>query len=294
MPLPTVSIPRRAGRWLGWTATALALAVAPLAIPTAHAAPDEEAPADPDSPKGQADALSDDAVQKFYNKEYEAAIDLFLQAYELDQQPNYLFNIGRVYEESGDLVKAVEFYERFVASPGVDLDARQNATERLKVLRSAVDALKKDDKEPAPAPGPEPEPEPIVDEGPTEDPKADRKKKLRIAGYSLLGVGGAALIVGGVFGGLARGKTNDADNEPFVDDALNLRAEAKTQAVVADAMFISGGVLAATGLVLVLSTLGGRKQGDTARQRGNGRANAAVWTPFATTRSAGLSVSGRF
>jgi len=295
MPLPSVWFPRRAGSWLGWSATALALAVAPIALPTAQAAPEGEEAA-PDSPKAQADALSDDAVQKFYNKEYEAAIDLFLQAYELDEQPNYLFNIGRVYEESGDLAKAVEFYERFVSSPGVDLDARQNATERLKVLQGAVDALDKDDGDDEELePGPQPPPdEPVVDQEPEAQPKTDGKKKLRIAGYSLLGVGGAALIVGGVFGGLASGKTNDADDEQFVDNALDLRAEARTQAVVADAMFISGGVLAATGLVLVLSTLGGKKQADTARQRGNRRGTAAVWTPFASTRSAGLSVSGRF
>lgn len=278
-------------------AATLSVATTPI---VAHAAPgDDDAE---QSPKVRADALSDEAVTKFAAEEFDAAVDLFEQAYALDEQANYLFNIGRVYEEKGDLPKAVEYYQRFVASKGVDLEARQNATERLEVLRKAVKALEDDEPDPTPEPATDPvaeDSDPDTDAGDdsTDDGADDRKRKLRIAGYSLLGVGGAALIVGGIFGGLALGTSNDADEERFVDDALSGRDRAKTQAAVADAMFITGGVLAATGLVLVLSTLRGKKQSDTARhERGGVRtvARNAQWSAWGGTRGAGLSLSGRF
>lgn len=283
-----------------WASGSVAAAPEPDAIETSAdaAAPEgdpTEVPEDEEqTDKQKADALSDEAVAKFGAKDYDGAVALFEQAYELDPQANYLFNIGRVYEEKGDLAGSVEYYERFVQAEGVDLESRQIATERLKVLRDALEQLEKDEEpEPQPQPVAPTEPvaqpdEPIADDGPT-----DRKKKLRIAGYSLMGVGGAALIVGGVFGGLAVGSTNDADSAEFVDDALRKRDDAKTQAAVADAMFITGGVLAATGLVLVLSTLGGRKGGDSARHRRRGERRTA-WAPIAGRNGAGLSLSGRF
>ena len=84
--------------------------------------------------KTEAEQLSEQAIEKFQAKDYTGAVALFEQAYSIDPQPNYLFNIGRVYEEAGDLEKAVEYYAKFVKQPGVDLDSRKVANERLKVL----------------------------------------------------------------------------------------------------------------------------------------------------------------
>ena len=79
-------------------------------------------------PPSEADALSDEAVAAFKAKDYDTAIAKFQRAYEIDPQPNYKFNIGRVYEEKGDLENAVKYYQEFVQSPGVDLEAREAAT----------------------------------------------------------------------------------------------------------------------------------------------------------------------
>lgn len=259
------------------SAVLVAAAVSVASIPIAHAGPEEAAAAeDPDQ-------LSAAAVEAFHAKDYEKAIELFEAAYAADPQPNYKFNIGRVYEEKGDLEKAVQYYQEFVKSPGVDLSARESASARLKVLREALKATQEEEAAEARAEEQEDDPkvEPMVSP-PMDDGATDRKRKLRIAGYSLMGVGGAGLIIGAVFGGLALSKSRDADDAALVDDKIALRQDAKTRANVADAMFITGGVLAGVGLILVLTTLGKGK-----------RARSALAPSFGN-RSAGLSWTGRF
>lgn len=266
----------------------LARASGPVAL--THFQPDgaEESTATPEQ-NSEAEALSDQAVEAFNDKRYDESIDLFEQAYALNSNPNYLFNIGRVYEEKGDLQQAVSHYQRFVSQPGVDLDSREAATARLKVLREALRQLEEEKQEEAEKAAP-PEPTPITDEGPTDDePRPDRKRGQRIAGYVLLGAGGAGLIVGGVLGGLASTKASDADNAEFVDDALRMRDDARRQARAADAMFITGGVLAAAGLVLVLTTLGKKKDSASASTP-----SRWVLAPAASPTSAGAALHGRF
>ena len=274
-------------RWL-CAATSGAVALACLQVLPAHAAAPEETPTEEPaaaSPDVEAaDALSEQAVERFNARDFDNAIDLFKQAYALDAKANYLFNIGRVFEEKGDLQSAVDFYQRFVGSESVDLESRQNATERISVLRETLRAMEGDAEPDDPDPDPDPVGEPTTTE-PT-DTGPDRKRVFRIAGYSLMGVGGVALIAGGVFGGLALGKRNDADEEPLVDEALSLRDDAKSQAKVADALFITGGVLATAGLIFVLTTLGKKDKGAA-----TARTNVS---PFASRRAAGLSLSGRF
>jgi tetratricopeptide (TPR) repeat protein len=257
--------------------------------PKEEAAPAPEVPASPD---GDPEALSAAAVERFEAKDYDGAVTLFEQAYAADPNPNYLFNIGRVYEEKGDLENAVVYYQRFVGEPGVDIESRQSATDRLRVLREALAQLKADEAPKDDEPKDEGTDEPVVDQPPVTDEgderAAKRKKALRITGYSLMGVGGVGLILGGVFGGLAQRSVNDADADPFVDRQEAFRDRARTQARVADAMFITGGVLAATGLVLVLATLGRKKAG------GDDVSRKAMWSPVVGPQQVGLGFVRRF
>ncbi|HET6584290.1 MAG TPA: hypothetical protein VFG69_12595, partial [Nannocystaceae bacterium] len=186
----------------------------------------------------EADTLSDEAVQAFKAKDYDTAIEKFQRAYDLDPQPNYKFNIGRVYEEKGgleNLEQAVKFYQEFVQSPGVDLESREAATQRLKVLRPTVEELRAqqtaaDDSTTEPTP---PATDTAADQPPVVDEGAKaRKRKLRIAGYSLIGVGGLGLVIGSVFGGLAIAKSKAADDELLIDEKVSLRGEAKSRAAV--------------------------------------------------------------
>ncbi|MCX4242065.1 tetratricopeptide repeat protein [Paraliomyxa miuraensis] len=252
-------------------------------------------------PEGDPEELSAQAVERFQAKDYDGAVSLFQQAYAIDPQPNYLFNIGRVYEEKGDLENAVVYYQKFVGQSGVDLESRQAATERLKVLREALAQLESN-KEPEPKDvGPEqpkddtvePVPDeqdqpPVVDEEAQQ--AAKRKKTLRITGYALMGVGGAALVVGGVLGGLASSNVADANADEFVDRTLAFRDKARRQAAGADAMFITGGVLAVTGVALVLATLGGKKS----KKAGGDVARRTAWSPVVGPERVGVGLTHRF
>ena len=268
-----------ASRTLGLVCASL-LAMGPA---LAHAQPEGDAASEATpAQNSEAEKLSDQAVEAFNDKRYDESIDLFEQAYALNSNPNYLFNIGRVYEEKGDLEQAVVHYQEFVSQAGVDLESREAATERLKVLREALRQLEEDKQEETTEETTPVEPE-------TDEPPTDRKRGQRIAGYALLGAGGVGLIVGGVLGGVASSTASDADNAEFVDDRLRMRDDARRQARAADAMFITGGVLAAAGLVLVLTTLGGKKKSTAAV--GTRR---FVFSPAATPTSAGAVVHGRF
>jgi tetratricopeptide (TPR) repeat protein len=262
----------------------LAAAIVAVALahgPVAHASAARSLEPESGETPSEADTLSEEAVEAFKAKDYDTAIAKFERAYELDPQPNYKFNIGRVYEEKGDLENAVKYYQQFVQSPGVDIESREAATTRLKVLRQALQELRdeqakaREGSEPA-----TPATDDTADRPPVDDATKARKRKLRIAGYSLIGVGGVGLVIGSVFGGLALSKSNQADDEPLVDRKLALREEAKDRAAVADGMLITGGVLAGVGLILVLSTLGKGK-----------RSKAAAWIPATSVGPQGASLS---
>ncbi|PRQ03790.1 tetratricopeptide repeat protein [Enhygromyxa salina] len=222
-----------------------------LAAPAATPAPEQDAPTEEEERKSEAEELSDQAIVKFQAKDYDGAVALFEQAYAVDPQPNFLFNIGRVHEEAGNLDKAVEYYAKFVKQPGVDLTSRETALDRLKVLR----AILQETTEKPPETKPDTEVEPIEPPPPQPDPvdeDAKRKRKvLRAAGFGLTGVGAAAMIGGAVVGGLAQGDFNKAgeaespgDNQPLLDSA-------KTKALTADILLGVGGAVLLTGVILV-------------------------------------------
>jgi hypothetical protein len=80
---------------------------------------------------------------------------------------------------------------------------------------------------------------------------------LRIAGFVALGVGGASLITGAIFGGLAAGQWSSAESQCpgrvcTTDEGMATGRRAGTLADVATITLIVGGVLAAGGLALVL------------------------------------------
>jgi hypothetical protein len=201
--------------------------------------------------KDEASKLSDQAIEKFQAKDYEGAVALFEKAYSIDPNPNYLFNIGRVYEEAGTLDKAVEFYAKFVKQPGVDLDSRGVALDRLKVLRSILEETTEKPVEPEKEPEKEPEvvappPEPVVDQD------AERKRKgMRGAGFAMLGIGAAALIGGGVAGGLAQGDQNKADTAATPLEGQEFLESSKTKSLAANVLFGVGGAVLLTGVILV-------------------------------------------
>jgi tetratricopeptide (TPR) repeat protein len=234
-----------------------------LAAPPGDAPPPETPAEGPDTgateaEKDEAEALSGQAIEKFQDKDFEGAVALFEKAYSIDPQPNFLFNIGRVYEEAGNFEKAVEYYAKFVKQPGVDLDSRTVALERLKALREILEATAEkqpDEKQPDETEPEEKQPdetEPVPPPPEPVDQDAQRKRKaLRGAGFGVLGVGAAVLIGGAVAGGLAQGDSNKAEEAADPSAGQDLLASSQTKALAADVMYGIGGALLLTGVILV-------------------------------------------
>lgn len=267
--------------------SSVALAAPAESEPPAEGA-DAEGPAVSQAEKDEAEQLSADAIAKFQSKDFDGAAALFEQAYAIDPQPNYLFNIGRVYEEAGNLEKAVEYYGKFVKQPGVDLDSRGVALERLKVLREILKATGEpeedpEDKQPEDKqPEPEPEDPPPPPPEPVDDGSEKKRKALRGAGFGVLGVGAAAIIGGAVAGGLAQGDNNAAAEAATPADGQALLDSSRTKALAADVLFGVGGALVLTGVILV--AVGYKKP----------KSERVAFTPTFGPRGAGAHFSLRF
>lgn len=213
--------------------------------------------------------LSAQAIERFNARDYDAAVRLFEEAYAIDKVPNYLFNIGRVYEEKGDIRSAVDYYQRFVKEPGVEIEARDLALQRLRVLKGILQETDPGEKPaeaaPAPAPvveGPKPEPAPVKPAAP--DPKW---RKMKLTGAGLLGVGGGALIIGGVLGGLTLSKQNQLDATHDYAARQDLVQGGQRLAVATDVLIIGGAVLALTGVALLAVGISKGKSSTVAQRR---------------------------
>ncbi len=261
--------------------TAFALALVPT---TAFAGQPAEDGAELDAAtRSEFDKLLAKASAQFDDGDFDGAIASFEAAYEIRADASLLYNIGRVYEEKGDLEPAIDYYGQFARQPGISLELREQAVERVKVLKDIVDATKQDEP-PAPAPAPLPEPEPEPEPQPTDTAPGEDGRGLRIAGYSLLGVGGAVVIGGAVAGGLASRDANDLDGEIDPGNRRDLKDAGENKALAADVMFIAGGTLALTGVALIVA--GVVKKRRTER-------NLAI-APVVSPRFAGTHLSFSF
>ncbi|MBV1862646.1 MAG: tetratricopeptide repeat protein [Nannocystaceae bacterium] len=237
---------------------------AALAAPPAQAATRSLAPSE------------EDAAELFDSGRFDEAIEAFEALFKETGNANYLFNIGRIYEEDGRLKEALSYYERFKMARGVELEMRTEASSRIKAIREILDTEGDAGTEPSraeptnEAEAPEGDPEPDVeasgsDAQEVDDERAGGPSRLAITGYVLAGVGGVALIAGGVVGGMAA--ADDSDLSGPIEDPAALRDRARRRAWTADGLFIGGGVLAATGVALIIVDVVRRKKGPSASAR---------------------------
>jgi hypothetical protein len=99
-------------------------------------------------------------------------------------------------------------------------------------------------------------------------PKEDEKGS-RVPGIVVTSIGGAALIVGGVFGGLAFSATSAAKKQcngnVCMPSAESDISRSKLFGNVSTGMLIGGGAVAAAGIVLTILAPGGKKSDEGAK-----------------------------
>jgi hypothetical protein len=81
--------------------------------------------------------LNDEGMALYRARDYRRAIERFLHAQVLDQDPNLLFNIARCYQMLGERAAAIEKYEAFLAKPDADPQGKRRATDAIREMREA-------------------------------------------------------------------------------------------------------------------------------------------------------------
>lgn len=141
---------------------------------------------------------------------FEEALLHFERAYELSHRPQLLFNIGQAADRSGDRRRALAAFEAYLA----EVESSANRA----FVQSRIDVLRREFADADPSsepPGPGVEEAPAEDEstgaiGETERPSRTR----RIAGWTSVGIGGTALVLGTVFLALGIGDYHDITDAP--------------------------------------------------------------------------------
>lgn len=264
-----------------------------VGAPTAHASLAIQPAESGAAPAGEAHRFTERAVADFEAGRYEQAVENFERAYALDGNVNNLFNIGRVYEEAGDLPAAIDYYTRFLEQPGVSLEYREATLERLEVLERTLAATRKNEGDGAAAEGDGgdasgPPPPSVEGEGeddpppPIDDAAQARARKQRVAGWAVLGVGGVALVASGAIAGVTASTASALADETDPSARADLALRGQSLAPAADALLISGGTLALVGLVVALTAKPERA------------AKATALAPTMLRRGAGLSFATHF
>jgi hypothetical protein len=207
------------------TKRSLALAIFFFAA-TAHA----EDTIDPQSLR--AEKLAADAEQKIAQGAYAEAVELYVEAENAQASAVLLCNIATLYDRHlAAKAPAVAYYKRCAASPDVESSLASHANARIAALET-----------PPPPP-----------------PPAEKTEWPAMRTWALV-AGGAGVIALGIGTGFAlSAKSKDDDASKYCDGdrctdarAITLTHDATSAAHVADALFVTGAVLIAGGVVLWL------------------------------------------
>jgi tetratricopeptide (TPR) repeat protein len=221
-------------------------------------------PSDPQSESGRAAIeRGHEAVSLFERGDWQGALARFQEAEALYHSPVFVLFSARCLRHMGELDQARFAYLRLVDEPldaGVpepwkqaQADGRAELTSLEQALAAAPSPPEQTARPPAPV-----EPAPQRDES---------RRRMYLSGLVLTAVGGASLIAGTVVGALAlheeAGALPDACNgtscpESQKDAIERNYARVHALAASADTLLITGAVVAAAGMVLVIVGRPGR------------------------------------
>ncbi|MBV1856833.1 MAG: tetratricopeptide repeat protein [Nannocystaceae bacterium] len=247
----------------------------------------------PGADSGDADVVALDAQANaaYQAGAFESAAKLFVELYTVTDDPNYLYNLSVCYDRTGRLQEALDALNEYAAnSPDHDSDAVLAKRQGLEIRIEAAGREDGDTEEEAPADAASP----ASSETPTADVERNgRSKPLDVAGGITLGLGVTGVAVG-IGLGLAANKHKDSVEADCVMGELALVCsdgertnidKARSFALGADISLAVGGVLAATGVALLIV--------NTVRAKKKREPTMSV-APAVGRQLTGLAVFGRF
>ncbi|GMV38392.1 MAG: hypothetical protein AMXMBFR64_01080 [Myxococcales bacterium] len=185
-------------------------------------------------------------IEAFTAERFAEALEAFQAARAIREVPNLVFNVARCLEKLGRNEEAITAFERFLALPGSEASERTRALKHLQALRDEM-ALRA-----AQDPGRSPVRVPVADDAPdpgisARQPSASRSRALE---WTLIGIGGAALVTAGVFGGLALDEYDKFGKATARSDQESHQDSVRTYALVTDITLGVGLASVVTGTVL--------------------------------------------
>jgi tetratricopeptide (TPR) repeat protein len=261
-----------AGLLLGAPRPALAQ-VAPSPAPAPAPAP-APSPAPDSDAKARARAFVDAGLQAHERGDYDAALALYQQAYDLLPHPALFFNMGQAHRLAGRPADALAMYRRYLAEVPTGPLADQT-----RVWIAALESAAEPTPGPPPAPSPSPSPSPIA--APPRPPPTRRSPGWTYAALGAATSGVATAAVAGWFG-LRAQRLSDELSQPGPFDQVKYDAGQRAE----DTMFVLygiGGALVVGGAALFL--LAPEQPVDEGR---------LSLTPVLAADRAGLTLSGHF
>lgn len=183
----------------------------------------------------------------FKAKQYAVALASFERAFKLDPVPILLYNIARCHEEMGNAQEAVTGFRLYLTRAPQAAD-RADVERRIRVM----EAILKRQAVAAAPPSAAPPSAASASVAPTSVAEPAESGWQLPWGIGLASAGGLGVAVGVVFGASAR--SNEDAHRAANDDATKSArwADAESDASIATASTIIGGVLLAGGLGLIL------------------------------------------
>lgn len=308
---------RRRGS-VGWSLAAMALLAAVAITTGAQVAeaqpkgrdkgkqpPPAEAPSD-DVRKEAAKSMFRVALDAFKAGQYREALDKLKQVYELDPNPIILYNIGRSYEELGQLAEAADFFQRAVADATLPEKLQAEIGRRLPVVLPVLKARearlissrsigsgvvaatdKARSEALARAKGPDVIVKPKDEPNLVEDP-------LFWSGIGATALGGGLLVGAALIdNGLADpiDELMNPETRRNVARTEALQSQIDRDQLLATSFYIGGGVLAVAGGVLLYLAVDGLEAPPAVEEAPS---QTLFFAPILTDQAAGMTVGGAF
>ena len=187
--------------------------------------------------------LNAKARERYKSKDYQGAIALFQQAYDIEPVPNLLYNIAKCHEKLKQWDEAIKNYNEFVISPDVDPNVRKETLAHIEELRKIKALEQAPSEDPTKAADPDQPPaKPQAPAGPD-----------RSGAYIALGSGAGLLAAGLTFGLLAQGQQTAFDEATTSAERRQARDSGTTYALVADVGYGLGLIAVGVGAYLWVS-----------------------------------------